>query len=85
MVFYASSLIEFIFSAKVNELTRDLQDAQHQLSVEKQGSKESETRLKQSIEERVSSRLIYANFNFKNYDLLSSQFKDAFIEFVDHT
>uniref|UniRef100_K1QJZ5 Uncharacterized protein C9orf93 n=1 Tax=Magallana gigas TaxID=29159 RepID=K1QJZ5_MAGGI len=41
--------------AKVNELTRDLQDAQHQLSVEKQGSKESETRLKQSIEERNHS------------------------------
>lgn len=51
----------------MNELTRDLQDAQHQLSLEKQGSKESETRLKQSIEERVSSKLIWAYSNLKNY------------------
>lgn len=58
MVLTQVAVLSLLFPAKVNELSRDLQDAQHQLSVEKQGSKESETRLKQSIEERVSSRII---------------------------
>ncbi|XP_062577737.1 coiled-coil domain-containing protein 171-like isoform X2 [Saccostrea cucullata] len=41
--------------AKISELTRDLQDTQHQLEIEKQGSKETEAQLKMSIEERNHS------------------------------
>ncbi|XP_022332700.2 coiled-coil domain-containing protein 171-like isoform X2 [Crassostrea virginica] len=41
--------------AKITELTRELQDTQHHLEVEKQGSRETETQLKRSIEERNHS------------------------------